>query len=87
MLENLKWLNETGLDELELVGGKNASLGEMIKNLNGLGIKVPFGFVVTSAAYDLFMNSNKLYERIGEIINDLQFEENEKDPNEENGCI
>lgn len=67
---HVKWLNETGLEELELVGGKNASLGEMIKNLTGLGIKVPFGFVVTSRAYDLFMNSNQLYQRIGHIIDE-----------------
>ena len=35
----LKWLDETGIDEVELVGGKNASLGEMIKNLKSLNIK------------------------------------------------
>lgn len=67
---HLKWLNETGLNELELVGGKNASLGEMIRNLNDLGIKVPFGFVITSQAYDHYMNSNNLYEKIDAIINE-----------------
>ena len=66
----LKWLNETGLHELELVGGKNASLGEMLRNLSDLGIKVPFGFIVTSQAYDHFMNTNQLYEKIQAIIDD-----------------
>ena len=70
MSVHLKWLNETGLNELELVGGKNASLGEMICNLTKLGIKVPNGFVVTSQAYDHFMNSNKLHEKINDIINE-----------------
>ena len=56
----LKWLNETGLNELELVGGKNASLGEMLRNLSILDINVPFGFIITSHAYDYFMNTNNL---------------------------
>jgi len=68
MSTHLKWLNETGLDELELVGGKNASLGEMIRNLNGMGVSVPFGFVVTAQAYDHFMDSNNLYEKTQQII-------------------
>jgi pyruvate,water dikinase len=66
----LKWLNETGLNELQLVGGKNASLGEMLCNLDNLGIKVPFGFIITSHAYDHFMNTNNLYETIQSIINE-----------------
>ena len=70
METHLKWLNETGLHELELVGGKNASLGEMIRNLSGLGIKVPFGFVVTAQAYDHFMKSNQLYDKIQKIIDE-----------------
>jgi pyruvate,water dikinase len=60
---HLKWLNETGLNELELVGGKNASLGEMLRNLDELGVKVPFGFVVTAQAYDYFMDYNQLFDK------------------------
>jgi pyruvate,water dikinase len=66
----LKWLNETGLNELELVGGKNASLGEMLQNLTLLNINVPFGFIITSHAYDYFMSINNLYENIQSIINE-----------------
>jgi len=63
-----KWLDTTGLDELELVGGKNASLGEMIKNLSSRDILVPYGFIITSNAFDLFMEYNNLNNRIDEII-------------------
>lgn len=69
-----KWLNETGIDELELVGGKNASLGEMIRNLSDLGIKVPFGFVITADAYDFFMIYNNLYDKIQEIISETDID-------------
>ena len=70
----LKWLDETGLDELELVGGKNASLGEMIKNITNLNIKVPYGFIVSSNAYDLFMNSNNLNEKIRAVIEETDID-------------
>ena len=75
METHLKWLNETGLHELELVGGKNASLGEMLQNLSSMGIKVPFGFIVTSQAYDLFMNSNNLYDQIHNIVNETDVDD------------
>ena len=64
-----KELVETGIHELELVGGKNASLGEMLRSLTTLGIQVPNGFVVTSEAYDIYINYNNLSEKITEIIN------------------
>jgi pyruvate,water dikinase len=71
----LKWLDETGIDEVELVGGKNASLGEMIKNLKTLNIKVPYGFVVTAESYDLFMDHNNLNEKINNIINETNIDD------------
>ncbi|MCB0771596.1 MAG: hypothetical protein KDC00_14440, partial [Flavobacteriales bacterium] len=43
----LKWLHEVELSDIPTVGGKNASLGEMIQNLGRLGVQVPGGFVVT----------------------------------------
>ncbi|MGC8852963.1 MAG: PEP/pyruvate-binding domain-containing protein, partial [Hydrogenobacter sp.] len=51
----LVWLDEVGIEDLPLVGGKNASLGEMIRNLSSLGINIPYGFVVTSEAYYEFL--------------------------------
>jgi len=41
-------LSEVGINDIETVGGKNASLGEMIQNLSSLGINIPNGFVVTA---------------------------------------
>jgi pyruvate,water dikinase len=63
----VKWLDETGLDELELVGGKNASLGAMIQNLKDK-CDVPSGFVVTSQAYHAFITNNGLENWIRERI-------------------
>ncbi|MFN4308359.1 phosphoenolpyruvate synthase [Sulfurihydrogenibium azorense] len=67
----LMWLSEVGMEEIELVGGKNASLGEMIKGLSSIGIKVPMGFVVTSAAYWHFVDYNNLRDKIKEILTGL----------------
>jgi len=49
---------------IQLVGGKNASLGEMIRNLSSKGINIPDGFAVTANAYKYFINSNNLNEPI-----------------------
>ena len=53
-------LKEVCLDDIPLVGGKNASLGEMIQNLTKVGIKVPGGFAVTSDGYWEFLRYNGL---------------------------
>jgi pyruvate,water dikinase len=71
----LKWLDETGIDEVELVGGKNASLGEMLKNLKSLNVKVPYGFVITAESYDLFMKHNNLNEKINNIIKETNVDD------------
>ncbi|HEX6982559.1 MAG TPA: PEP/pyruvate-binding domain-containing protein, partial [Balneolaceae bacterium] len=64
-------LTEINLQMVDLVGGKNASLGEMIGSLSGRGINVPEGFAVTVNAYDLYMKENGLIERISSMINKL----------------
>jgi pyruvate,water dikinase len=64
-------LEELGMDDVEIVGGKNASLGEMIRNLGGLGVQVPGGFATTSAAYRDFLETDKLGERIHATLKDL----------------
>ncbi|WP_028950017.1 phosphoenolpyruvate synthase [Sulfurihydrogenibium subterraneum] len=71
MKKLVMWLNEVGMEDIELVGGKNASLGEMIKGLSSIGIKVPMGFVVTSAAYWHFVDHNNLRDKIREILTGL----------------
>ena len=52
------------LSDLELVGGKNASLGEMIQNLSKLGVDIPGGFALTVDSYWEFINHNKLEKKI-----------------------
>ena len=72
--EFLANLHEVGLSDLDLVGGKNASLGEMLQHLTGLGIKIPGGFVITVAAYQTFIQENKLDEAIHSIISAIDFD-------------
>lgn len=62
-------LSEVGINDIDTVGGKNASLGEMIQNLSSLGINIPNGFVVTVAAYRKFLEYNNLESTISHIIN------------------
>ena len=64
-------LEELGMDDVETVGGKNASLGEMISNLSNLGISVPGGFATTAAAYREFLATNALDQRINNLLDDL----------------
>lgn len=56
-------LSEIGMDDLPRVGGKNASLGEMIQKLTAQNIRVPDGFAVTVDAYDAFIAENNLKEK------------------------
>jgi len=65
------WFNETGIKDIELVGGKNASLGEMYSNLRKKGIRVPNGFAVTSKAYRYFIAENGLDAKIQKILKGL----------------
>ena len=46
-----RWFSDVGIDDVPLVGGKNASLGEMTRELGPLGIRVPEGYAVTADAY------------------------------------
>ena len=64
-------LAELGMDDVETVGGKNASLGEMISNLSNLGVSVPGGFATTAAAYREFLATNALDKRINDLLDDL----------------
>ena len=65
-------LSEVKLSDLELVGGKNASLGEMIQNLNKLGVEIPKGFAITVNAYWDFINFNKLDNKIKSLIRKIK---------------
>ncbi len=67
----IKKLNELNIQDLDLVGGKNASLGEMIGNLTKLGVNVPGGFATTSHAYRDFLKHENLGDRINEALSKL----------------
>jgi len=68
-------LDELGMNDVETVGGKNASLGEMISNLSNLGVTVPGGFATTSAAYRDFLKADHLDKRINAILDDLDVDD------------
>lgn len=67
--------NEVGIENVNLVGGKNASLGEMAKHLQPLGINIPDGFATTAGAFRLFLSENKLVEKLNTLINSLDLKE------------
>jgi len=68
-------LDELGMNDVEVVGGKNASLGEMISHLSGLGVSVPGGFATTAAAYREFLGSDGLDQRINALLGDLDVDD------------
>jgi pyruvate,water dikinase len=68
-------LSELGMNDVETVGGKNASLGEMISNLSNLGVTVPGGFATTAAAYRAFLKADSLDKRINETLADLNVDD------------
>ena len=67
----IRWFRDTGIDDVALVGGKNASLGEMLRELADLGVQIPDGFAVTAAAYRRFLAVNALDGEIAEVLRDL----------------
>lgn len=62
---------EINAEDVSRVGGKNASLGEMIDSLKAEGVRVPLGFATTAHAYWEFLEANDLPEKIGQRLNDL----------------
>ncbi|WP_347888203.1 phosphoenolpyruvate synthase [Nitrosomonas europaea] len=65
------WLNQVGMNDIASVGGKNASLGEMIGNLARAGVKVPGGFATTTRAYREFLEIDGLGDRISQKLSGL----------------
>src|SRR6187397_2386537 len=67
----IKWFADTGIDDVPLVGGKNASLGEMYRELAAQGVKVPNGFSITAEAYRYFLRETGIEKSISAILADL----------------
>lgn len=68
-------LKRVGLEDVELVGGKNASLGEMLSSLSEFGIKVPDGYAVTVNGYWEFINNSGLKQKIDDCISAIDHED------------
>lgn len=66
--KNILWLNEIGIEDVPLVGGKNASLGEMFVNLVPKGVNIPEGFAFTTNFYWNFLKANGLDKILEEIF-------------------
>ncbi len=75
LVEYVVSLDKLGNHDVERVGGKNASLGEMISNLSGAGVSVPGGFATTSQAYRDFIDANHLDERINNLLDTLDVDD------------
>ncbi len=75
MSKNIIWLDQLGINDIDKVGGKNASLGEMIQNLAHLGVKVPGGFATTADAYRGFLKQEKLGDRINAVLGKLDVDD------------
>jgi len=71
----IAWLDELGMQDLGRVGGKNASLGEMITALSGMGIEVPGGFATTAAAFRDFLEQSDLDGRIRQALAGLDVDD------------
>ncbi len=65
------WFEEVGIEDVPQVGGKNAALGEMYRNLTPLGIKVPNGFALTARAYRFFLSESGLERKLKSILTGL----------------
>ncbi|RAW08943.1 phosphoenolpyruvate synthase [Halomonas elongata] len=75
MDDYILWFDHLGMDDVERVGGKNASLGEMISNLAGAGVTVPGGFATTAHAYREFLSHEGLNERINQRLSTLDVDD------------
>ncbi|SFB88036.1 phosphoenolpyruvate synthase [Marinospirillum celere] len=73
--EHILWFDHLGMNDVERVGGKNASLGEMISNLASVGVQVPGGFATTAEAYREFLKHGGLADRINQALNELDVDD------------
>lgn len=68
------WFDQLGMNDVPVVGGKNASLGEMISNLASAGISVPGGFATTAHAFNTFLAHDGLADKINGLLVDFDIE-------------
>ncbi|MGY5797150.1 phosphoenolpyruvate synthase [Rheinheimera faecalis] len=75
MQEFVVWYQDLGMHDVPRVGGKNASLGEMISNLANAGVQVPGGFATTAYAFNQFLEQSGLNERIYQLLDGLNVDD------------
>ena len=75
MQEYVLWYQELGMQDVPRVGGKNASLGEMISNLANAGVQVPGGFATTADAFNEFLEQSGLNSKIHDILDTLDVDD------------
>ncbi|YAL83904.1 phosphoenolpyruvate synthase [Dermacoccaceae bacterium W4C1] len=75
MTRNVEWFSDLGLDDVETVGGKNASLGEMVQHLSKAGVAVPDGFATTAEAYRRFLSEGDLADDINAQLKALDVDD------------
>ena len=78
MSKYIAWFDQLGMSDVESVGGKNASLGEMISNLSSAGVSVPNGFATTAYAFRDFIEESGLTARINDALDGLDVDDVEQ---------
>ncbi|MCS4504383.1 Phosphoenolpyruvate synthase [wastewater metagenome] len=78
MTEYVVWFESLGMQDVDRVGGKNASLGEMISHLAAAGVQVPGGFATTAGAYWKFLDDSGLRSRINDELEGLDVDDVEQ---------
>ncbi|UJF20471.1 phosphoenolpyruvate synthase [Shewanella sp. OMA3-2] len=75
MQQYVLWYQELGMGDVNKVGGKNASLGEMISNLANAGVQVPGGFATTSHAFNEFLEQSGVNQKIYNLLETLDVDD------------
>ena len=75
MTQTIRWLDSVGMGDVDEVGGKNASIGEMISKLAGTGVTTPGGFATTATAYRSFLAFNGLGEHVDGLLAKIDAED------------
>lgn len=73
--ENVLWYDQLGMHDVDWVGGKNASLGEMITHLSAVGVSVPNGFATTAQAFNDFLTQSGINQRIYQLLDQTDIDD------------
>lgn len=75
---NILWYNQLTMNDVDLVGGKNASLGEMITHLAAVDVLVPNGFATTACAFNDFLEQGGVNQRIYQLLDEIDIDDVEQ---------